>query len=112
LVYTAAMIDIMGVKNLLLYLPEGKNYLNGFDKAGIDNKPANLDAAGLMWFVANQHADTYLSGNLYPSVRCFQQVVLYLWAVRKWKLLVLFDGEEEEAKKHKRLRRDKAAARI
>ena len=95
----------MEIPDLLPNLPGGKTYYFGLQSSGLDGKPVNLDATSLLWVCANACSERYLQGDYGPSAALFQERLIHYHVVRKWDLLVVFDGVDPPEKVHERCRR-------
>ena len=85
----------MGIKGgPLKKLPGGDSYIYGLQKAGLAQKPVNIDVAGLMYYCALRYETSFLENDYYPSARAFQDEIVYLKFILKWDVLVVFDGKD------------------
>jgi hypothetical protein len=85
----------MGIKGgPLKKLPGGDSYIYGLQKAGLAQKPVNIDIASLMYYCTLRYETSFLENDYYPSARAFQDEIVYLKLILKWDVLVAFNGKD------------------
>ena len=104
----------MGIKDLLLHLPGGSDYLQDFYELRMKDEEVPIDAAGLLWYCALKHAKSYLSGNHLPALIEWTQSLNYFRSICQWKQRLYLDGmnnpHKEYENERRRQRRENAAA--
>lgn len=102
----------MGINDILPHLPGGHVYHHSFFnldwewELGVKEKIVPLDAGGVLWQMAANHAYDYLQGNYHPSLTELAHFLLYLRSICGWKLKVFMDGFNNDHKNPENERRD------
>jgi hypothetical protein len=102
----------MGIKDILPHLPGGDKFYHSFYSCALvrDQAEVPIDAAGLLWQCANNHADDYLKGNYHPALTDFAKKLNDISCNCKWKLILIMDGRSNPDEQFEDARRQKKAS--
>ena len=90
----------MGIKFLLKYLPGGgpNDYHYSFFALDLADEHVILDGGGFAWQYGFMHAEDFVKANYMPSLRDMARDLKYIRDACRWRLVVILDGKENEAK--------------
>ena len=90
----------MGIKKLLKHLPGGgpNDYSYSFFALGLIDEKVILDGGGFAWQYGFMHAEDFVKANYMPSLRDMARDLKYIRDACRWRLVVILDGKENEAK--------------
>ena len=88
----------MGIKDFLTHYGGGTESYTGFTAFNFSQERIVLDAAGLFFSCAVQHASSYLVHDYTPALQAFKCQIIYLCHTLTWDMVVVFYGGDSVLK--------------